>query len=717
MKPLAYVLIAIACAWNTLSARAQSCSSVAAVPAQTSEISGTLRVYAYGVSGASTVYFPTWGNPGGQDDLVWYVGTNAGGGTWYADVQLANHKVGNPEFGTFYTHVYMNGNVFCGGLEWTRSLAAASCSSAAPQSGSTSQTSGPFRVYAYGVQNATGVLFPTWGEPGGQDDLVWYQGTNAGNGTWYADIDMGNHKAGNPEYGTFIVHVYANGATGLVGCPNTSFVRIATPPPSCSGVAPQASVTRSAEGTFRVWAFGVSNATSLTFPTWGDAGGQDDIVWYPGVNAGNGTWYADVNLGAHKAGSPELGLFHSHVYMSGPGGYVGCAASTFTRLSAFETIKDPVCISDPVTAAQSFSTGEQYNDPNNGILLDRWFMLSRWQGENEQDFVNNIVSYDFGKFTGLYGAFQRGVAPERSDGSAGVQLSCYDIGMWINTWTVPYRPINGGGYNDMFGYAFSSPNQVRPFIKDGVPTELVLQGNVGVPWFDRWNRPGSSGAIHGQVTFFAYLRDTAHPSYAPIVVIAATHGSNLAEEPYLTHGLVGWDYSAADTDTFQDGPHGYWFTSSPPGSSGVWFASAPINSANNQRYVTTRYTQGQLTQDLAIVKVENPNPPMPFWRAHISPQNLINIVTDINGHTCSPACPPRPPGGYSSLPGDWVLEYAGVIAEARVVPADLFSDNWDASRFNWGGDYFGPTPYSDQTRDHVVLGVRINAPGIYRYYP
>jgi hypothetical protein len=109
---------------STPTGPALSCTSVAPGAATTSATTGSFRVYAYGVTDATSVTFPTWGDSGGQDDLVWYNGVNAGGGTWYADVNLANHKAGAPEYGTFNTHVYLNNasqtNKYCGAMTWTR---------------------------------------------------------------------------------------------------------------------------------------------------------------------------------------------------------------------------------------------------------------------------------------------------------------------------------------------------------------------------------------------------------------------------------------------------------------------------------------------------------------------------------------------------------------------------------------------------------------------
>lgn len=106
---------------------------------------------------------------------------------------------------------------------------APSCGWASPQSATTLATSGTFDVFAYNVQNATSVLFPTWAHAG-QGDIVWYPGTNLGGGTWRASIDLGRHFAGNPIYGTFNTHVYASNASyAYTACAATTFQRSQPP--------------------------------------------------------------------------------------------------------------------------------------------------------------------------------------------------------------------------------------------------------------------------------------------------------------------------------------------------------------------------------------------------------------------------------------------------------------------------------------------------------
>jgi len=106
--------------------------------------------------------------------------------------------------------------------------------------------------------------------------------------------------------------------------------------PTCSSTGP-GTATTAVSGTYSVYAYGVSSSvTSVSFPTWGDTGGQDDIVWYAGVNQGGGTWRGDINMANHKAGNPEYGNINVHIYMAVPGitPDTWCGAANFSRTAA-----------------------------------------------------------------------------------------------------------------------------------------------------------------------------------------------------------------------------------------------------------------------------------------------------------------------------------------------------------------------------------------------
>ena len=152
----------------------------------------------------------------------------------------------------------------------------------------------------------------------------------------------------------------------------------------------------------------------------------------------------------------------------------GAVLSSSGHVSAqtFVPIKEPDCLSN---VSPLFTTGGQYIDANNGVPDNSWSILARWQGS---DFVQNPVVYDISDFTrmnysdtgpwaapavGSVSNWQRGVQPESAVAATpGVQLYCNMMGMLINTWWVPHRYIEGGGYNDMFGYSWSTTGTPAP---------------------------------------------------------------------------------------------------------------------------------------------------------------------------------------------------------------------------------------------------------------
>lgn len=341
MKKLKNILMAIvyiALCGFVFDARAQITCNVLPEKNSTTNVTGAFRIIATQVpSNVTRMTFPTWGASGGQDDLVWYQGVSLGNGTWYVDIDLARHKQNAPELGRFDTHVYATTDIgaeyLCGATTWNRELdSTPSCNSAAPSLSSTTELQGLLRIYAYGVVGAQSMTFPTWGDSGGQDDLVWYPGVNQGNGVWYADVDLSRHKPGNPEYGNFQTHVYVKNSNGVERlCAAVNWKREAQAAPSCSAVMPSSSVTLATSGNFRVYAQGVKNANSVKFPTWGSDGGQNDIVWYQGIYAGGETWYADVNLANHGAGKPEYGEFITHAHVTSSTGSTAICGAKWHR--------------------------------------------------------------------------------------------------------------------------------------------------------------------------------------------------------------------------------------------------------------------------------------------------------------------------------------------------------------------------------------------------
>lgn len=70
-------------------------------------------------------------------------------------------------------------------------------------------TATSYEVYVNGVSDDVSgvnkVVFPTWTATNGQDDLIWHNGINLGNGTWYYKVNKSDH---NNETEGYITHIY-----------------------------------------------------------------------------------------------------------------------------------------------------------------------------------------------------------------------------------------------------------------------------------------------------------------------------------------------------------------------------------------------------------------------------------------------------------------------------------------------------------------------------
>lgn len=376
---------------------------------------------------------------------------------------------------------------------------------------------------------------------------------------------------------------------------------------------------------------------------------------------------------------------------------LGCP---YAHAGVFFPIKEWECING--WSFDGWSVGEQYRDTNNGVPTDKWSMLVRWQGPTTgTTFVSQYLNYDMGTLTGIYGGAQRGRLPQNGVDSPGVQVNCADIGMVLNSWATPHRPIVGGGYNDMWGYSWSTQNQIRPFSNGN---ELVLQGNLQVTGYHPYGAH-ANGGVH----FFAYLRDSTS-SLPPIAVLGTSYSSNFTTND-LANGYLSFDYAQGEatgslaTAEFMSAKASQAFPSwnLSPSATGVWFAVGPISMspANTQPYVTTRQTTGQIT---APLQVGSWLYPLEFWRVHITPENMAAIVNEINSQLCAgpPDCPERMYQGskYSTRMSDYLLKYGGVIAETTIRDYLFDPTKVDSNYDNW--------VFADSSKSQVGMVVRVN---------
>jgi len=104
-------------------------------------------------------------------------------------------------------------------------------------------------------------------------------------------------------------------------------IKIDKTPPSATSVEVK-NVTKDG---YDVYVYGVadtggSGISTVRFPTWTVANGQDDLpgTWPAGTNQGNGTWYFRVNASDHNN---EEGYYNTHIYIYDNAGNQATAAS------------------------------------------------------------------------------------------------------------------------------------------------------------------------------------------------------------------------------------------------------------------------------------------------------------------------------------------------------------------------------------------------------
>lgn len=171
-----------------------------------------IDLYNAKIQGLSGVQFAVWADQGGQDDLWWYQGTRYTDGSFSCTVPISSHG----QTGNYNVHAYAvlsDGSMqfLTGGTFYVENNMTASI-----QTARISDSQYQVQVVAPWVDGySSRVLFPTWSEVNGQDDLVWYEGVRSSDGIWYVNVDGTSHGS----TGTYITHAYIqmNGQNSFVG--------------------------------------------------------------------------------------------------------------------------------------------------------------------------------------------------------------------------------------------------------------------------------------------------------------------------------------------------------------------------------------------------------------------------------------------------------------------------------------------------------------------
>lgn len=342
-----------------------------------------------GLGNGTTLYFPTWTEKDGQDDIVWSTAT-VDNGSATCKISINQH---NNESGTYNTHVYYNNergdmtfvdaksidvpananNVTTEPVKPTESpkvlIEMTSCEVS-------NITSEGYTVTARitGLDNGAEILFPTWTDKNGQDDLTWGS-ARLNNGKVIYNI---RNSAHNDESGTYNTHVYYTDSEGNL---NVLGGIGATVPKSAVQKIEMTSCEVSNESskgyTVTARVTGLDNGTEMVFPTWTDRNDQDDLTW-GSARLNNGKVIYNVTSSMHNN---ESGQYITHVYYTDSEGdlhLLGGIDATVLKASK-EIEMTSFDVSD------NTSTGYTISCDINGLSNGTRIYFPTWTEKNDQD--------------------------------------------------------------------------------------------------------------------------------------------------------------------------------------------------------------------------------------------------------------------------------------------------------------------------------------------
>lgn len=232
-----------------------------------------------------------------------------------------------------------------------------------------------FTVNTVGYAGKTGiskVLFPIWSERNGQDDIHWYEGTLNSSGEYSFTVDIKDHGF---ETGDYHVHSYIYGLKGEVAKTFANTIGLGTSTPSIS-------VGEVVNSTYKVRITGVSNpqgVSGVSFPTWSQVDGHDDLRWESCIYVGNDTWEATISIHDYKR---SYDTFITHVYVTNKDGqqnYNGAIEQVISNPFLKEPLELKVQHDSDIS---KFSISTQNCSAKTGV---KGVVFAVWSNRNGQD--------------------------------------------------------------------------------------------------------------------------------------------------------------------------------------------------------------------------------------------------------------------------------------------------------------------------------------------
>ena len=336
---------------------------------------GKYRVEVKNITSPSSikkVQIAVWSNKNGQDDLRWYEAKKSGD-IWYADADICYHKYDN---GTYHAHVYAEDGrgifQYVGAMKFNAEKLQRN------QLQISMDKEHRYMTITLKAASTNGtVLFPVWGVSGGQNDIVWYNGTRTAPYTYKAVVDVSKHK----EIGNYQVHVYGK-SNGILSYLTGSKVTVK----GITGgkVEPVADRDAASINVKISGVTGPSDITKVSVAVWTASKGQDDLRWYEAGKQKDG-WSLLVDTAKHNL---ETGTYNIHVYATDKRGIQMYAGAATVVLNKADSVK---------LSAKLASNGTDVDITGTGIRGAKDVRVAVWGKTNGQ---NDLIWYTMPRSVG-----------------------------------------------------------------------------------------------------------------------------------------------------------------------------------------------------------------------------------------------------------------------------------------------------------------------------
>ena len=481
--------------------------SISAVDTGGTETRYTLRINNVGVLGIiKNVQFATWSSLNGQDDIIWYNGTKSSSGEWIATADIGNHK--SP--GIYNVHVYAtlaNGTLkFLGATTFEVTKP-----SLTVYTENYKEDAGTFDVIINNIISPSGInkiQVPVWCASN-QSDIRWYDAVKQNDGSYKVTVSMSNH---NFAVGEYKVHTYITTGNGMMVFGGAaSNVNVIMPNMEISAT--------DLEGTETNYVLKIKNSgllgavRSVHFATWSVENGQDDLIWYSGLNNSLGEWTATADIKKHRSS----GTYNVHVYVTLANGTM-----RFLGATTFEVTKPSVAgvsVQDYDESSGMFKVVVMGASPSSYISK---VQVPVWCASDQSD----IRWYDAVKQTD--GSYVVNVDPMYHNYNSGL----YKIHVYITTENGIFKYVGSTSqlvtataYYNIMGGTTTTVEQMMAYYKSSgreYPAIALGAGGAGTleSFCKLYCEEAAAEGVRAEVAFAQAMKETGWLQYGGIVQIS-----------------------------------------------------------------------------------------------------------------------------------------------------------------------------------------------------